>query len=83
MVQWVTIACRDNFLQLYLSIYCGVICSGEAVVVPEPRRLLYVGVIRGEALIAGLVDGRSLVQASVPLLLTPRERGRPKAGLPT
>lgn len=53
------------------------------MVVPEPRRLLYVGVIRGEALIAGLVDGRSLVQASVPLLLTPRERGRPKAGLPT
>ena len=25
VVQWVTIACRDNFLQLYLSIYCGFI----------------------------------------------------------
>ncbi|MPC23743.1 hypothetical protein E2C01_016803 [Portunus trituberculatus] len=34
VVQWVTIACRDNFLKLYLSIYCSVIWSGGAVVVP-------------------------------------------------
>lgn len=53
------------------------------MVVPQPRRLVSVGVIRGEALIAGLVDGRPLVQASVPSPLTRRERGRPKAALPT